>query len=179
MCKAREYGFVLTVKHIVFAVLVEPALVVFIQAFESVFDAGEVRNAPVHCFKHLKHRKIGSVECRNVIVVEWQGRGGCGYGLTIFHEFLDSSDFRERRGHCTYSPGSDFLCVPSKFHTLPEAAASHVDNDFEAWRDRCNPSPCQFHTFLCSKHISLSGRTVDEYAFQPVLHEHGGVSGDY
>ena len=45
--KGRQIGLILAVEHVKLAVLVQPALVILVQALEGVLDAGEIGDASV------------------------------------------------------------------------------------------------------------------------------------
>ena len=57
-------------QHIVLAILVESALVVFVHALEGVFDAGKVGYTAINGLQELYHRQEGPVEGRDVVIVE-------------------------------------------------------------------------------------------------------------
>ena len=68
--QTRQNGLVLTVQHVVLAIFVKSALVIFVQTLEGVFDAGKVRDASVNSLEELYHRQEGSVEGRDVVEIE-------------------------------------------------------------------------------------------------------------
>ena len=165
-------------QHIEFSAFVEPTLVVFVQALKRVFDACKVRNPPIDGLQQVEHRQKRAVERGNVIVIERQfGRSSSDF-LAIFHEFLDATDFRERRSHRADAPSTDFRSVGGQFLALAQTATAHVNDDFETFGLHRHPTLGQLHSLLGREHIALARRTVDKHAFQPIFVQHFGISLD-
>ena len=55
-CETRKNGFILPVKHIELAVFIQTTLIVFIQAFEGIFDSRKIGNTVFNSFQESKHR---------------------------------------------------------------------------------------------------------------------------
>jgi len=172
----RKNRLVLAVEHVESAVLVEAALVVFVERFVRVFDSGEIRNAPVHGLQQVEHRQERAVERGNVVVVERKiRRAGCDF-FAVFGEFLDAADFRERRGHHADAPRADRLRVLCESAARPGAAGANMDDHLEARGRGGHPRFGELHALFVRKHVSFAGGAVDENALQAVFREHRGVA---
>ena len=151
-----QYGFVLAVQHIIFAALVESALIVFVKAFEGVLDAGEIRYSAVYSLEQLGHGQECAVECRNVIVVEWQIGCCCRYGFAVFHKFFYATDFREWRSHRSYAPYAEFRGMLSEAYTVAKAATAHVHYHLKSFGHCCHPCLGKTHAFFGGEHIAFA-----------------------
>ena len=167
--KTRKNCFVLPMKHVILAVLVQTALVVLVQALESVFDSGEVRHPAVNSFQQTHHRKESAIECRNMIIIERQRRCTGSNFLDILHQLFDAADLRERRSHSANAPCSDLLSMLSKHTACLYTATAHMHNHLKALGSHRHPAFRQLHALFFGEHIALSGRTVDEHTLKTIL----------
>ena len=118
-------------QHVKLAVLVAAATVVLIEALEGVFDAGEVGYAPIDGLQEVVHRQEGSIESRDMIVVERQVGSTAGYLLNIFHQFLDTCHLGERRSHSPNAPGAYLLGMGCQLTALAYTATAYMHDDLE------------------------------------------------
>ena len=151
-----EYGLVLSVEHVVLAVLVEAALVVLVDALKGVFDTGKVGDAPVDRLEEVDHREVGAVEGRYMVVVEGEVGSSRCYLFAVFHQLLDAPDLGEGRCHGADTEGAYLLCMSSQAAGTLDAGATHMYDDLETLGCGVHPHLGEVDALLFGEHVALA-----------------------
>ena len=165
-------------KHIELAIAIETALVVFIDTLEGVLDTCKVGNTSVHSLKQFYHRQEGTVESRNVIVVERKVGSTAGNLLDVLCQFFDATNLWEWRSHSAYAPCTNLLGMFCQATTFANAAATNVYDNLEVLGGCSHPSFCNLHTLLARQHIAFTAGAIDEYSLKSVLCQHLCIGGN-
>ena len=110
-----------------------------------------------------------------MIIVKGEFGGTCSNVFAILAKLLYARNLGEGSGHGTNAPCPDFLGMLCQTAAGGYAGATHMDDNLEGiplaggnLRCSIHPAFCKLTAFIFRKHISFTGRTVNENSLKSI-----------